>query len=145
SPGRRCRWRPRWRLCSPCLSVLRRRYRSARGASLLERRNVMRPATRTARLDVGFRSREAIAFQRRRAPLRPRRMGSRIRAAYEKRLADGRLTPDPSQVPVVEALARLEIDLGRKGPLGGLFGGAPEVRGVYLWGPPGRGKSILMD
>ena len=61
-------------------------------------------------------------------------MGSRIRAAYEKRLADGRLTPDPSQVPVVEALARVEIDLSRKGPLGGvlggLFGGAPEVLGV---------------
>ena len=72
-------------------------------------------------------------------------MGSRIRAAYEKRLADGRLTPDPSQVPVVEALARLEIDLRRKGPLGGLFGGRPELTGVYLWGPPGRGKSILMD
>lgn len=72
-------------------------------------------------------------------------MGSRIRAAYDKRLADGRLTPDPSQVPVVEALARLEIDLRRKGPLRGLLGGPPEVRGVYLWGPPGRGKSILMD
>jgi cell division protein ZapE len=76
-------------------------------------------------------------------------MGSRIRAAYEKRLADGRLTPDPSQVPVVEALGRLEIELGRKGPLSGLFGGLlgrpPAVRGVYLWGPPGRGKSILMD
>lgn len=72
-------------------------------------------------------------------------MGSRIRAAYEKRLADGRLTADPSQVPVVEALGRLEIDLGRKGPLGGLLGRPPEVRGVYLWGPPGRGKSLLMD
>jgi cell division protein ZapE len=68
-------------------------------------------------------------------------MSSRIRAAYDKRLADGRLTPDPSQVPAVEAFARLEEDLGRKG----LFGRLPEVRGVYLWGPPGRGKSILMD
>ena len=76
-------------------------------------------------------------------------MPSKISRAYQKRLADGRLTPDPSQVPVVEALSRLEIELARKGPLGGLFGGLlggpPEVRGVYLWGPPGRGKSILMD
>lgn len=69
-------------------------------------------------------------------------MGSRIRAAYDKRLADGRLTPDPSQVPVVEAFARLELDLGKKAPL---FGKPPVVKGVYLWGPPGRGKSILMD
>ena len=76
-------------------------------------------------------------------------MPSRIRKAYDRRLADGRLTPDPSQVPVVEALARLEKALGRRAPLGGLLGGllggGAEVRGVYLWGPPGRGKSILMD
>ena len=71
-------------------------------------------------------------------------MPSRIRTAYDRRLADGRLTADPSQVPVVEALSRLEKDLRKKAPLGGLFGQA-EVRGVYLWGPPGRGKSILMD
>ncbi|HWQ86779.1 cell division protein ZapE [Brevundimonas sp.] len=71
-------------------------------------------------------------------------MPSRIRTAYDRRLADGRLTPDPSQVPVVEALSRLEKDLRKKAPLAGLFG-QNEVRGVYLWGPPGRGKSILMD
>ena len=68
-------------------------------------------------------------------------MSSRIRTAYDRRLADGRLTPDPSQVTVVEALGRLEADLEKRG----LFGTRPEVRGVYLWGPPGRGKSILMD
>jgi len=72
-------------------------------------------------------------------------MPSRIRTAYDRRLADGRLTPDPSQIPVVEALARLEKDLRRKAPMGGLLGPAPAVRGVYLWGPPGRGKSLLMD
>ena len=72
-------------------------------------------------------------------------MPARIRTAYDLRLAEGRLTPDPSQIPVVDALARLETDLARKAPLGGLLGGPPEVRGVYLWGPPGRGKSLLMD
>ena len=68
-------------------------------------------------------------------------MPSRIRTAYDRRLAEGRLTPDASQIPVVDALARLERDLERRG----LFGRVPEVRGVYLWGPPGRGKSLLMD
>ncbi|KPF81341.1 ATPase [Brevundimonas sp. AAP58] len=68
-------------------------------------------------------------------------MGSRTRAAYDKRIKDGRLTADPAQKQAVDALARLERDLGKRG----LFGGVPEVRGLYLWGPPGRGKSILMD
>ncbi len=68
-------------------------------------------------------------------------MGSRIRAAYEKRLREGRLTPDPGQAAAIDALSRLEKDLRRRG----LFGGRPQVRGVYLHGPPGRGKSMLMD
>ena len=68
-------------------------------------------------------------------------MGSRTRAAYDKRIKDGRLTVDPAQKQAVDALARLEKDLGKRG----LFGGVPEVRGLYLWGPPGRGKSVLMD
>ncbi len=68
-------------------------------------------------------------------------MPSRIARAYESRLSQGLLTRDPAQSAAVEALSRLEIDLGKRK----LFGGPPEVTGVYLWGPPGRGKSILMD
>ncbi|ADK99758.1 cell division protein ZapE [Brevundimonas subvibrioides] len=68
-------------------------------------------------------------------------MPSRIARAYENRLKQGLLTRDPAQKTAVAALSRLEIDLGKRK----LFGGTPEVRGVYLWGPPGRGKSILMD
>ncbi len=68
-------------------------------------------------------------------------MGSRIRAAYDRRLKEGRLTADPGQDAAIAELARLEKDLKRRG----LFGGRPEVRGVYLHGPPGRGKSMLMD
>jgi len=68
-------------------------------------------------------------------------MPSRIARAYDSRLKQGLLTHDPAQGAAVEALSRLELDLGRRG----VFGGVPEVRGIYLWGPPGRGKSILMD
>jgi len=68
-------------------------------------------------------------------------MPSRIARAYENRLKQGLLTRDPAQGSAVAALSRMEIDLGKKK----LFGGPPDVRGVYLWGPPGRGKSILMD
>jgi len=68
-------------------------------------------------------------------------MPSRIRVAYDQRLADGRLTADPAQDGVIAALGRVEADLEKRS----LFGRAPQVRGVYLWGPPGRGKSVLMD
>jgi cell division protein ZapE len=66
---------------------------------------------------------------------------SRIRNAYDIRVEEGVLTPDPAQENVITALERLEVDLAKRG----LFGKAPEVRGVYLYGPPGRGKSMLMD
>lgn len=68
-------------------------------------------------------------------------MTSRIRNAYDIRVEEGVLTPDPAQGQVIAALERLEVDLARRG----LFGKALEVKGVYLWGPPGRGKSMLMD
>lgn len=68
-------------------------------------------------------------------------MTSRIRSAYDIRIDEGVLAPDPAQAPLIKAMERLEKDLSRKG----LFGGHPEVRGLYIWGPPGRGKSMLMD
>jgi len=68
-------------------------------------------------------------------------MTSRIRSAYDIRIEEGVLNPDPAQGPLIAALERLETDLAKKG----LFGKQPEVRGLYIWGPPGRGKSMLMD
>ena len=52
-------------------------------------------------------------------------MTSRIRNAYDIRVEEGVLTPDPAQESVITALERLEVDLAKRG----LFGKAPEVRG----------------
>ncbi|QDH72109.1 cell division protein ZapE [Brevundimonas sp. M20] len=68
-------------------------------------------------------------------------MTSRIRSAYDIRIEEGVLTPDPAQEPLIKALERLEADLMKKS----LFGKPPAVQGIYIWGPPGRGKSMLMD
>lgn len=67
-----------------------------------------------------------------------------VRAAYQRLVEDGRIAPDPAQAAAVDALSRLEGELkppGRWRP----FARAKSARGVYLWGPPGRGKSMLMD
>jgi len=68
-------------------------------------------------------------------------MTSRIRSAYDIRLDEGVIAPDPAQLPLLVAMERLETRLARKG----MFGSQPEVKGLYIWGPPGRGKSMMMD
>jgi len=71
-----------------------------------------------------------------------------VRGAYRARTQDGRLRADPAQAPALEALARLEAELEGAGepvfPLP-FVKRRPAPRGVYLWGPVGRGKSMLMD
>jgi cell division protein ZapE len=71
-------------------------------------------------------------------------MPGKFRAAYDQRLTSGALLPDPAQARAADALERLETDLADSRP-GGLFRKPEAVRGVYLWGPVGRGKSALMD
>ena len=69
---------------------------------------------------------------------------------YDALVAAGELKPDPAQRAVAARLDRLAADLESAPPKTGfaarLLGRRPlPVRGVYLWGGVGRGKSMLMD
>ena len=74
-------------------------------------------------------------------------MPTTLRAAYRARLERGEIAPDPGQEAGLEALARLEGELNALGEpsILSIFRRHPQPRGVYLWGPVGRGKSMLMD
>jgi cell division protein ZapE len=65
------------------------------------------------------------------------------RAAYDAKVAAGEIHDDPAQDAALEVLSRIEAELAADRP--GLFRKPRGVRGAYLWGPVGRGKSMLMD
>ena len=72
---------------------------------------------------------------------------------YRRRVERGELAPDPAQAEAVEALQRLYDDLVKSDPRAVGAGRsrklarrkAAPIRGVYLWGGVGRGKTFLMD
>jgi cell division protein ZapE len=72
-----------------------------------------------------------------------------IRAAYRDRLNRGEIGSDAAQASAVEALARLEGELNALAEPGFSLPFLPRRReppkGVYLYGPVGRGKSMVMD
>jgi cell division protein ZapE len=79
-----------------------------------------------------------------------------LRAAYRASLRDHRYQPDPAQEQAIEHLEDLRLRLqraaaGRNSWLTRLAArfrpaaGPPMMRGVYLWGGVGRGKTYLMD
>ena len=74
---------------------------------------------------------------------------SGILARYQALVAAGELKSDPEQRRAAERLQRLQDELvaaREPGALARLFGREQErVRGLYLWGGVGRGKSMLMD
>lgn len=65
-------------------------------------------------------------------------------AAYRRRLAAGDLVADADQAGAAARLDALARALSSWRP-GAWLGGGPAPRGLYLWGPVGRGKSLLLD
>lgn len=73
-----------------------------------------------------------------------------VLAAYDALVAAGELRPDPEQRAAAGRLNQLQAELEAVPPHGSLLwrltGRKPAaLRGVYLWGAVGRGKSMLMD
>jgi cell division protein ZapE len=72
---------------------------------------------------------------------------------YRQRVARGEISSDSAQAAAADALERLYRDLLEATPhrgwraLGAKLTGKrrPPVRGLYLWGSVGRGKTFLMD
>jgi cell division protein ZapE len=69
---------------------------------------------------------------------------------YEALVASGELKPDPDQAQAAAKLADIQTKLEAVPPRGStvwrFLGKKPDpVRGLYLWGGVGRGKSMLMD
>ena len=69
---------------------------------------------------------------------------TRLHTLYRDRLKTGQVVPDPAQEDVVQRLDALSVAFMRRSKQ--LFGRTKDnVRGVYLWGGVGRGKSLLLD
>jgi cell division protein ZapE len=78
-----------------------------------------------------------------------------VKALYAARVADGEIDADPAQRAVIDQLARLSDRLATRqlahkpSHLGWLFGtrerSEAELKGLYIWGEVGRGKTMLMD
>jgi cell division protein ZapE len=74
-------------------------------------------------------------------------------AEYRRRVERGDLAADPAQARAIEALERLYRDLVRAASRRGLRDSLAKlagkrrapVRGLYLWGDVGRGKTFMMD
>lgn len=71
--------------------------------------------------------------------------------AYQQLVASGSVTPDDAQVALAQRLAQLAEQLSALPKpnllqrLGLQRSTTPSARGIYLWGPVGRGKTLLMD
>jgi cell division protein ZapE len=76
--------------------------------------------------------------------------GRPVTEAYAALVAAGELKADPDQALAVATLAKVQAELEAVPPRGStlwrFLGKKPDpVRGLYIWGGVGRGKSMLMD
>ena len=80
-------------------------------------------------------------------------MSASVSALYAARVAAGKIERDSAQQAMVDRLAQLEDELGERrlarksSSLGWLFGSreAEPIKGLYIFGDVGRGKTMLMD
>ncbi len=81
-------------------------------------------------------------------------MPSSIREHYAALIAAGEIERDPAQEIVLAALAQLDTRLAahrlarKSSSLGWLFGNRKKqapLKGLYIYGKVGRGKTMLMD
>ena len=82
-------------------------------------------------------------------------MASSIKARYAAGVAEGKVEQDAAQLALVDALAQLETRIAeyrlarKSSSLGWLFGAGrskePPIKGAYIYGDVGRGKTMLMD
>lgn len=75
-------------------------------------------------------------------------MTQSLRQLYDRRVEAGDIHADPAQLTALEPLQKIRAALQEQSPQRGftLFRKRAEpVRGIYIWGGVGRGKSMLMD
>ena len=80
-------------------------------------------------------------------------MSASVSALYAARVAAGKIERDSAQQAMVNRVAQLENELGERrlarksSSLGWLFGSreAEPIKGLYIFGDVGRGKTMLMD
>jgi cell division protein ZapE len=82
-------------------------------------------------------------------------MANSVTAQYADDVAAGRIERDDAQLAVIALMARLEARLAeyrlarKSSPLGWLFANRerelPRIKGLYIYGDVGRGKTMLMD
>jgi cell division protein ZapE len=82
-------------------------------------------------------------------------MATSITAQHAAGIAAGRIESDPAQLAIVDMMARLEARIAqhrlarKSSSLGWLFASReralPPIKGLYIYGEVGRGKTMLMD